>query len=172
MKLKFLGTWTERPGAKGVVGVGGGASLAAFSEALKMSIIDDLRASLPEMMLVRALAILVRAVPMPPSSGLQEARMALDAVSNSFLAVSRNVSCPWSLSKILLASSLGNLKKPELPGYRERVAACRWRRGGGGSRAVQSDYRSRYLSGFDGRLREKRWRSSAGHSSGLALSAL
>ena len=46
-----------------------------------MSIIEDLRASLPEMMFERALESLKRAVPMPPSSGLQEALMALLAVS-------------------------------------------------------------------------------------------
>ena len=85
-------------------------TLGVLSVALKMSMMEDLRASLPEMMLVRAEASLVRAVPIPPSSGLQEARMALFAVSISFLAASRKESWPCNFSNSLLASNLGNLK--------------------------------------------------------------
>ena len=61
---------------------------------LSKSMSEDLKASLPAIMLVRALASLVKAIPIPPSSGLQEARMQLEAVSISFLASSRKESCP------------------------------------------------------------------------------
>ena len=88
-------------------GAGGGPPTLL---ALKMSMMEDFIASLLEMMLERALDSLKRAVPMPPSSGLQEALIALLAVSMSALAAARRSSCPCSFSNILFESNLGNLK--------------------------------------------------------------
>ena len=87
-----------------------------FWLAWSRSTIEDLRASLPDIMLERALESLTRAVPTPPSSALQEALMQLLAVSISAFAAARKESCPWRCSNILLGSNLGNLKEgAELP---------------------------------------------------------